>query len=67
MLSPQASALHLLGGAGQRHAGASVEGDGIAVWYHDKEGKVQSGQNGLKSVTGIMRMPDFGPLAPEKK
>jgi hypothetical protein len=53
VMSDEAAALHLLGGKDGRHAALSVEEKGVAVWHHDKDGKIHAGENGLQSVPGL--------------
>jgi hypothetical protein len=54
VLSDRAAALHLLGGGGERHAGLSVEEDGVAVWHHDEAGRLQAGANtAIKNGPGL--------------
>jgi hypothetical protein len=54
VLSDRAAALHLLGRGGERHAGLSVEADGVAVWHHDEAGRVQAGANAaIKNGPGL--------------
>jgi hypothetical protein len=48
-------ALHYMGGRGEGlHSGINVERDGIALWYHDRGGRVQTAGNSFRQEAGFV-------------
>jgi hypothetical protein len=52
-------ALHHMGSRGEGlHSGLNVEGDGISVWYHERNGRVQTSGNALRQEAGSVPRSD---------
>jgi hypothetical protein len=63
ILGKDGPALHLLG---KQHAAVSVEEDGVAIWHHDKAGKILTGVNSLKQLPGARPQGELvDPLFPK--
>lgn len=67
VMSKDAAAFHLLGEQKGEHTGLSVESGGLAVWHHDRAGKIDGGVNILKVPGKLFHGEFVDPLFPKPK